>query len=98
MGGDKSEAIFAATLLRGYFCREATIYLYRATGNEMENHQTLGSGIESGSGVKIFYQKPGDHPDFKRNALGVKKAILGALGELRVFSEQLLEFRKQFSE
>ena len=30
LGGDKSEAIFAARLLRGYFCREATIYLYRA--------------------------------------------------------------------
>ena len=25
LGGDKSEAIFVARLLRGYFCREATI-------------------------------------------------------------------------
>ena len=32
LGGDKSEAIFAARLSWGYFCREATIYLYRTTG------------------------------------------------------------------
>ena len=32
LGGDKSEAIFAARLWRGYFCCEATIYLFRATG------------------------------------------------------------------
>ena len=32
LGGDKSEAIFAARLSRGYFCREATIHLYRTTG------------------------------------------------------------------
>ena len=30
--GDKSEAISAARLSWGYFCREATIYLYRTTG------------------------------------------------------------------
>ena len=32
LGGDKSEAVFAARLSWGYFCREATIYLYRTTG------------------------------------------------------------------
>ena len=32
LGGEKSEAIFAARLSWGYFCREATIYLYRTTG------------------------------------------------------------------
>ena len=31
---DKSEASFAARLLWGYVCREATIYLYPATGLE----------------------------------------------------------------
>ena len=38
MGGDKSEAVFAARLWRGCLCREATIYLYRATGQREGTH------------------------------------------------------------
>ena len=44
LGGDKSEAIFAARLLRGYFCREATICLYRATGHE-RSYEPVGSDV-----------------------------------------------------
>ena len=31
----------------------------------------------------MLYQKPGDHPNFRKNALGSERAILGALGEFR---------------
>ena len=47
-GGDKSEAISAARLLRGYFCCEATIWLYRATGlglTRVKNRVFLNLGL-----------------------------------------------------
>ena len=31
----------------------------------------------------LRHQKPGNHPNFRKNALGSEKAILGALGEFR---------------
>ena len=39
------------------------------------------------------YQKPGDHPNFRRNALGVKRPFSELWESSRLFSEQLSEFR-----
>ena len=43
-------------------------------------------------------QKPGDHPDFRKNALGVKKPFLELWESSGVLSEQFSESRQQFSE
>ena len=39
-------------------------------------------------------QKPGDHPNFRKNALGVKSPFSELWERSGVFSEQLSEFRK----
>ena len=39
-------------------------------------------------------QKPGDHPIFRKNALGVKRPLSELWERSGVFSEQLSEFRK----
>ena len=43
-------------------------------------------------------QKPGDHPNFRKNALGVKRPFSELSESSRVFSEQLSEFEIPFSE
>ena len=41
------------------------------------------------------FQKPGDHPNFRKHALGVRRRPLSELSESSgKFSEQLLGFRK----
>ena len=44
------------------------------------------------------FQKPGDHPNFKKNALGVKRPFSELSESSGVFSEQLPEFKIPFSE
>ena len=43
-------------------------------------------------------QKPGDHPNFRKNALGVKRPFSELWERSGVFSEQLSEFEIPFSE
>ena len=43
-------------------------------------------------------QKPGDHPNFRKNALGVKKPFSELSESSGVFSEQLSELEIPFSE
>ena len=45
-----------------------------------------------------FIQKPGDHPNFRKNALGVKRPFSELSESSGVFSEQLSEFEIPFSE
>ena len=42
----------------------------------------------------LVLKKPGDHPNFRKNALGVKRPFSELRESSGVFSEQLLEFRK----
>ena len=49
-------------------------------------------------GTKKSNQKPGDHPNFRKNALGVKRPFSELSESSRVFSEQLSEFKIPFSE
>ena len=44
------------------------------------------------------FQKPGDHPNFRKNALGVKRPFSELSESSGVFSEQLSEFKIPFSE
>ena len=43
-------------------------------------------------------QKPGDHPNFRKNALGVKRPFSELAESSGVFSEQLSELEIPFSE
>ena len=43
-------------------------------------------------------QKPENHPNFRKNALGVRRSFSELWESSGVFSEQLSEFKKQFSE
>ena len=43
-------------------------------------------------------QKPGNHPNFRKNALGVKRPFSELWERSGVFSEQLSEFEIPFSE
>ena len=43
-------------------------------------------------------QKPGDHPNFRKNALGVKRPFSELSESSGVFSEQLSELEIPFSE
>ena len=45
-----------------------------------------------------LFQKPGDHPNSGKNALGVKRAFSELSESSGVFSEQLSEFEIPFSE
>ena len=58
-------------------------FLYRAIGRGV-----FGSQI----------QKPGDHPDFRKNALGVKRPFSELSESSGVFSEQLSELEIPFLE
>ena len=40
-----------------------------------------------------LYSEPGDHPNFRKNALGVKRPFSELSESSGVFSEQLSEFR-----
>ena len=44
------------------------------------------------------YQKPGNHPNFRKNALGAKRPFSELSESSGVFSEQLSEFKIPFSE
>ena len=46
----------------------------------------------------VFFQKPGDHPNFRKNALGVKRPLSELSESSGVFSEQLSELEIPFSE
>ena len=48
---------------------------------EREKSSISSCGLPTLQQKKPINQKPGNHPNFKKEALGVKKAILGALGE-----------------
>ena len=45
-----------------------------------------------------MFQKPGDHPNFRKNALGVKGPFSELSESSGVFSEQLSELEIPFSE
>ena len=47
---------------------------------------------------KSIHQKPGDHPNFRKNSFGVKRSFSELSESSGVFSEQLSEFRNWFSE
>ena len=47
---------------------------------------------------KAFSQKPGDHPNFRKNALGVERPFSELSESSGVFSEQLSELEIPFSE
>ena len=57
----------------------------------------VGSFIAAAS-VGAFVQKPGDHPNFRKNALGVKRLFSELSESSGVFSEQLSELEIPFSE
>ena len=59
---------------------------------------TIGAEIITWDIVSIFVQKPGDHPNFRKNALGVKRPFSELSESSGVFSEQLSEFEIPFSE
>ena len=44
------------------------------------------------------FQKPGNHPNFRKNALGVKRPFSELWERSGIFSEQLSELEIQFSE
>ena len=46
----------------------------------------------------LIVQKPGHHPNFRKNALGVKRPFSELWERSGVFSEQLSEFKIPFSE
>ena len=48
--------------------------------------------------LKKIIQKPGDHPNFRKNALGVKRPFSELSESFGVFSEQLSELEIPFSE
>ena len=48
--------------------------------------------------VSFQHQKPGDHPNFRKNALGVKRPFSELSESSGVFSEQLSELEIPFSE
>ena len=56
------------------------------------------SRAETTVGTKIIAQKPGNHPNFRKNALGVKGAFSELSESSGVFSEQLSELEIPFSE
>ena len=55
-------------------------------------------GASHGSPKQWVYQKPGDHPNFRKNALGVKRPFSELSESSGVFSEQLSELEIPFSE
>ena len=46
----------------------------------------------------VLIQEPGDHPNFRKNALGVKRPFSELSESSGLFSEQLSEFEIPFSE
>ena len=54
-------------------------------------------GVE-GRFVSNKIQKPGDHPNFRKNALGVKRPFSELSESSGVFSEQISELEIPFSE
>ena len=46
----------------------------------------------------FIIQKPGDHPDFRKNALGAERPLSELSESSGVFSEQLSELEIPFSE
>ena len=58
-------------------------------------------GVLAGVPAKCWqglFQKPGDHPNFRKNALGVKRPFSELSESSGVFSEQLSELEIPFSE
>ena len=43
----------------------------------------------------LLYQKPGNHPNFEKNALGVERPFSEQLSEFREFSEQFSEWQSR---
>ena len=52
----------------------------------------------AGLQIGIMFQKPGDHPNFRKTALRVKRPFSELSESSGVFSEQLSEFEIPFSE
>ena len=64
----------------------------------LSEHCRPRTGFQKLPPILCICQKPGDHPNFRKNALGVKKPFSELSESSGVFSEQLSEFKIPFSE